>query len=100
MTKYFNSSSVQIITLIAIGRSSLGKGISQVLITNYDSSDNCEVQLYIEKADATKRYLYNTVIPKETSLILDNKKTLQFDSTKYALKLRTFSDADLSIIIT
>lgn len=97
---YFQSSAVNSgIPLTTKGRSITGGDIKKILITNYDDSTECKIKLFLDNDSGTTKILYSTVIPPLVSLILDDKDTLRHDSVNFKIKLQTFSDADLQILV-
>ena len=68
-------------------------------IRDSDGTTECKIKLFLDNDSGTTRTLYSTVIPPLVSLILDDKDTLRHDSVNYRIKLQTFSDADLQILV-
>ena len=95
---YTNIASIATTTLITKSTGISG-GINSITISNHDNSDLVIAKLYLY--DGTNTYtVIETTIPPLTTLLLDDKKMIQFDSKIYDLKIDTSTTADLTVIIS
>tara|TARA_R100001443_G_scaffold13634_2_gene23653 strand:+ start:7623 stop:7913 length:291 start_codon:yes stop_codon:yes gene_type:complete len=95
MAIYKNISSPTTTTLITKGGNRAG-GIKKITIANKATATSNEILLHLD--DGTNVYtILRTDMPPKTTLVLDDN--LNFDSSKYDLKITTSSVADITVII-
>ena len=95
---YTNIAAIATTTLITKSTGISG-GINTIAISNHDNSDLVIVKLYLY--DGTNTYtIMEVTIPPLVTLLLDNKKMIQFDSKIYDLKIDTSTTAELTVVIS
>ena len=98
-TRYFALSTADTYTLIAKGRKIDGNTISEILISNYDSTNTARLILYLDNPTGTNYTILSTQVRPFSSLVLNDKTMLQFDSSIYNLKLTKATGATITVII-
>ena len=97
-TIYHDIQAVATTTLIAKNRKISGN-VSEITITNYDTSDLQRLVLYLDNPTGTNYMLLSTTMPPQSCLVLDSKTLTRYDGSVYNLKLTTATDASKTVII-
>lgn len=97
-TKYFSVQAATT-TLSTKGRNISGN-ITEIMISNHHISTSQTITLYLDATGSATTYIIlSTVIPAQTSLVLNDKTMLKYDGASYHLKLTTATAADTTIIV-
>lgn len=98
MGRFTNINTATHTTLITKGSAHSGN-INKIVITNYDTSDSCLINLYLsdDAGSPTLHYLATTTIPPKVTLVLEDN--LSFNASLYSLKIQTSTTADITVTI-